>query len=237
MVLTYSGFPTVNISGKDYHPPAKSMLIINPAQPHGAKNYCGPAPLYNPFFVDMGLINSVASAIGGSGNVEFKNSAYALSPDIRVLAGLFLQETNRNRPGLTLAISSIETMLAVAMLRNLPNNQRLKCTSTNTDRLSISSILEYMEENYNKDINLEELAELVNYSTYHFIRLFKLKTGKTPFEYFMNIKVARAAKMLRDKSTTVTEVCYACGFTNPSHFATVFKRKMGVTPSQYKKFI
>jgi len=52
----------------------------------------------------------------------------------------------------------------------------------------------------------------------------------------MEVKIEKAAELLRDKTLSVTEVCYTCGFTNPSHFSTVFKRKMGVTPSKYQLY-
>lgn len=233
LIIFYSGFPTTQISGQDFFPRTKSMLIINPNQPHGARHRDGPSPLYHPLYLDTTLLDGVAEAMGGRGQVEFKNSVYPHAPELLNLVSLYLQEASFESPGSALALTSIETMLAVAMLRHLPSNQRLRSNGY-ADRRSVKKAMDYMEQNYYRNMTLDEMAQTVNYSPYHFIRIFKNETGQTPSEYFLDLRIKKAAEMLKAKTHTVTEVCYACGFNNSSHFATVFKRKMGVPPSHFQ---
>jgi len=232
LVLIHSGYPA---NGKESLPRLHSMAIINPGQPHLAKSN-GPARLYNPFFIDAKLINSVAREMGGAGRVTFSNCITELPKELPGLTQLFFQETSSGGLGRELTITSIETMIAVALLRNIPNNQNLNPDSAALDRHSVERVKEYIHQHYQDNINLEQLAQVANYSTYHFIRYFKQATGKTPYDYCMEVKIEKAAELLRDKTLSVTEVCYTCGFTNPSHFSTVFKRKMGVTPSKYQLY-
>lgn len=237
LVLIHTGFPTMTIDGKEYSPWLHSAVVINPGQPHLAKT-SGPASLYNPFFIDSELIDNVAKEMGGKGNVYFANRICETPPELLTIARLFFQETTKAAPGNALNIASLETMLAVAMLRHMPNNQNLQQgRGENMDRHSVERVKEYIHQHYQENIKLEELARVANYSSYHFIRFFKQATGKTPYEYLMDVKIEKAAQMLQNKELTITEVCYSCGFVNPSHFSTVFKRKKGVTPSRYQKYI
>ncbi len=72
-------------------------------------------------------------------------------------------------------------------------------------------------------------------SPYHFIRIFKNETGKTPYEYLVDIKIEKACSLLRRSNLSVTEICFLCGFNSSSHFSTVFKQKIGVSPSMYRQ--
>lgn len=90
-------------------------------------------------------------------------------------------------------------------------------------------------ENYTKEYSLEEVAQLANLSPYYFIKVFKTQTGKTPYDFLVDIKINKACTLLKTSSNTITEICEYCGFSNSSHFTNVFKRKMGVSPSEYRK--
>jgi AraC family transcriptional regulator len=237
LVIIHTGFPTMSIDGKDYSPWLHSAVMVNPGQPHLAKT-SGPASLYNPFFIDSELIETVAREMGGKGKVRFENRVCETPPELLTIVQLFFQETAKAMPGNVLSISSLETMLAVTLLRHLPNNQELKLgRAEGMDRHSVERVKEFIHQHFQENLKLEELARVANYSSYHFIRFFKQATGKTPYEYLMDVKIEKAAQMLQNKELSITEVCYSCGFVNPSHFSTVFKRKKGVSPSRYQKYI
>lgn len=84
-------------------------------------------------------------------------------------------------------------------------------------------------------MTLEEISKQVNYSQYHFIRIFKKETGFSPFEYLTNCRLDKARELLAKTPFTITEICLQCGFQNSSHFATVFKKHTGMSPSEYRQ--
>jgi AraC-like DNA-binding protein len=84
-------------------------------------------------------------------------------------------------------------------------------------------------------MTLEELARELNYSVFHFLRLFKTSTGMTPFEYLTEIKIEKAKRLLRESEYTITEICSMCGFKYQSHFAQAFSKRTGLPPSLYRK--
>jgi AraC-like DNA-binding protein len=98
----------------------------------------------------------------------------------------------------------------------------------------INLIHEYFLVNYRKDVNLAEIASLVNMAEGSLCRFFREKAGCTPFEYLNRVKTDFACKFLMDDDMSVTDVAMESGFNNLSHFNKQFKRNTGMTPSEYR---
>ncbi|WP_409345168.1 AraC family transcriptional regulator [Paenibacillus sp. MBLB4367] len=103
--------------------------------------------------------------------------------------------------------------------------------------IHVRKTVTYIEEHYMNDLTLDELAEGVHLSKFYLTRIFKELTGLTVFEY-INKQRIKEAKLLfmSDRNPTVTEVCYKVGFNHPPNFSTAFKRLVGVTPEQFRKY-
>lgn len=100
---------------------------------------------------------------------------------------------------------------------------------------NINYSIRFIQENLQNEFSMEEAAKVANLSTYHFIRVFKSQTGKTPYEFFMDAKMQKAKEMLKDHTKAITEICSSLGFSSSSHFARVFKKATGLAPSEYRK--
>ncbi|MFZ5558484.1 MAG: helix-turn-helix domain-containing protein [Pseudomonadota bacterium] len=85
------------------------------------------------------------------------------------------------------------------------------------------------------DLPLVELAAEVRLSPYHFARAFKVSTGLPPHRYQMTLRVERAKELLTGTRQSVTEIAHACGFASSQHMATVFRRAVGATPTEYRR--
>lgn len=99
----------------------------------------------------------------------------------------------------------------------------------------ISTIHEYFLGNYREEVNLTQLASMVNMAEGSLCRFFKEKAGCTPFEYLNRIKIDFACKFLLNEDLSITEVALESGFNNLSHFNKQFKRNIGMTPTEYKR--
>ena len=99
----------------------------------------------------------------------------------------------------------------------------------------IGAIHEYLMNNYRRDIDLSELAALVNMAEGSLCRFFKMNMGITLFEYLNQIKTEFACKLLMNKDLSILEVCLDSGFNNISHFNKQFKKNIGLPPSEYRK--
>lgn len=99
----------------------------------------------------------------------------------------------------------------------------------------IQKVQQYINQHYQEEIRLTQLAELIHMSTSSFSRFFKLRTGKTLSEYLTDIRIGYAARMLVDTQQSIAEICYGCGFNNLSNFNRLFKKKKHCTPKEFKE--
>jgi len=91
-----------------------------------------------------------------------------------------------------------------------------------------------MDNNYAERIDASEIADEACYSKFHFIRTFKSIYGKTPHQYLTAVRVEKAKAML-EQDVSVTEACFAVGFDSLGSFVGLFKRRVGLTPSEYQR--
>lgn len=90
----------------------------------------------------------------------------------------------------------------------------------------------FIDNNFAEKIDLDNIADEAYFSKYHFIRLFKTIYGKTPHKYLTSVRIEKALQLLRaDKP--VSEVCFLVGFDSLTSFSGLFKRTVGLSPSNY----
>lgn len=104
-------------------------------------------------------------------------------------------------------------------------------------RYRLKRVLDYIGDNLTEDLSLTQLAALSGLSPHYFAELFKQSTGYPPHRFVLLQKIERAKQTLRDPTRSVTEAAIEAGFQNPSHFARIFHRLVGVSPSAYGRSI
>lgn len=112
--------------------------------------------------------------------------------------------------------------------------------STGVDREKQSeSVMEkakdYIRQNFQKDLTLDEVSKSVDISPYYFSKLFKQETGENFIEYLTRVRMKNAEKLLLDPSYSIKEICVMCGYGDPNYFSRIFKKYEGVTPSEYRE--
>ena len=110
-----------------------------------------------------------------------------------------------------------------------------KGSVASSSRQRILSIVEYMNRHYFEPLQTEELAERCGLSKYHFIHLFRMCMGMTPYSYLIRIRMERAETLLQTGDMTVQEVAFVCGYNDPLYFSRAFSRHFGVSPTDYKQ--
>ena len=85
----------------------------------------------------------------------------------------------------------------------------------------------------NADLSVDRIADEVGISRVHLHRKMKELTGQTPHDFIRNIRMKKAASLLSAGDMNVSEVMYACGFSNAASFSTVFKKMYGMSPREY----
>lgn len=99
---------------------------------------------------------------------------------------------------------------------------------------NIGRALAFMREHFAEAITLTDVAQAARLSRFHFCRLFHTQTGVPFHDYLHELRVNRAKALLADRYMTITEVAYAVGFNDLSHFDRTFRRIVGRSPTEYR---
>ncbi len=99
----------------------------------------------------------------------------------------------------------------------------------------VTATWNYLEYHYAEDISLEDVAEQVNISPQYFSKLIKKNTGFNFTDWLAMLRVKKAKELLTNTNLTVKEVCFMVGYKDPNYFSRIFKKRIGITPSEYVK--
>lgn len=102
------------------------------------------------------------------------------------------------------------------------------------DNEKIELIFKHINENFNRHISLEEIADIVSMTVPAFCRFFKKTTTKTFTKLVNEYRVVHATKLLSESAMSITDVAFECGFNNFSHFNKLFKEFTGKPASKYR---
>lgn len=120
-------------------------------------------------------------------------------------------------------------------MKVLASHSFVKCTHPTEEDPRINKVVNFLHENYNKQVRLSDVADLVNMSEASFCRFIKLRTAKSFVDFFTDIRLGIAVRLLIDSSQPIAEIGYNCGFNNLSNFNRIFKKKKGMPPSEFRE--
>lgn len=107
--------------------------------------------------------------------------------------------------------------------------------SESEGREPIEQARRYVHDNYSQDIPLEHGAYIANMAPAYFSHMFKQVTGQSFIDYVNEIRIERAKELIRRQSLTITQIGFQVGYRHLSHFIRTFKKRTGITPTDYKK--
>ncbi|MFD0713838.1 AraC family transcriptional regulator [Paenibacillus sp. GCM10027626] len=99
----------------------------------------------------------------------------------------------------------------------------------------IDEVKRYIYDNYSQDIPLERGAMIANMAPSYFSHVFKKETGQTFIDFMNEVRIERAMELIQRDSHTITHIGFQVGFHHLSHFIRTFKKRTGLTPTEYKK--
>lgn len=100
---------------------------------------------------------------------------------------------------------------------------------------TISKCITFLHENYTDTITLDTLTQHFHFSKQWLIRCFKQETEKTPIEYLNRLRIRQAQKLLTQTEQSIGEISSKCGFDNVYYFSNAFKKRVGLSPKDYRK--
>jgi len=107
--------------------------------------------------------------------------------------------------------------------------------SVNQEPAAVASAKQFVQSNVEEPITLAQVVRHVNVSRFYFCKLFKKTTGMTLTEYVARVRVEKAKSLLVDPALRISEIVYAAGFGSIPQFNSVFKRIVGMPPTEYRE--
>lgn len=98
----------------------------------------------------------------------------------------------------------------------------------------ISNAIKYINNNYDKNISLDDVAKETNMSYHYFSKFFKESLGKNFVDYLTELRIDKSKELLKKENISIKEVCYKIGYSDPNYFSKIFKKITGMTPTEYK---
>jgi AraC-like DNA-binding protein len=102
---------------------------------------------------------------------------------------------------------------------------------------NLADARDFMRNAYQRPINLPEISAQANLSPYHFQRVYRRTFQETPHEFLTRLRIERAKTLLARGSHNVTEACFEVGFSSLGSFSTLFTHRVGMSPSEYRRYV
>jgi AraC family transcriptional regulator len=150
-------------------------------------------------------------------------------PRLVALGELIFDEAIERTAGHDLAIEAMTEALAVEVIRVDPPSPA--CEKIPGDP-RIRRAITFIDASYAGPLSLDAIAKVAGMSRFYFGRLFVAQVGKSPYRYLVDVRVARAASLIRGGRVSVTEAALSVGFNDLGRFGRAFRARFGVTPSE-----
>lgn len=150
-----------------------------------------------------------------------------------------IYEYGAQRPGFELAVKACIYNAIVLLLRNhvVKTLSHKKYDKQAANARCFQDVFQYMKENYGQKIDLQELAAVARLSTSQFCRIFKKLTGKSAVDYLNQLRIEKAAVLLRQGESNIKEIAFATGFDDTNYFSRVFKKYKNIPPKEFRNSI
>jgi AraC-like DNA-binding protein len=218
------------------------VVIINSNELHYSENV-GELLSYDLIRVDLSFLFShqpdscqAKFLIPLSQNlISFANLLH--DPEVLECIDRAVAEYANRKTGYELAVKSALYQLIVLLirgyLRKIYTQKELDAQIEQLHRFN--STLKYIDANFDQKIKIGTLAEQVNLSESHFCRLFRRAIGKSPIEYLNMLRLQNAIGLLRENNLNITEIAFACGFSDANYFSRIFKKSHNLSPAAMRK--
>ena len=208
--------------------PRKSIQLVNAYEAHSNQSYNADDIHYKTIYLNQDVFSFIAKENNAKlpkKAITFRQQPLQNSFLYHLIDGFHEDNTTKNE----LQIKQIALLLLENYLLEDKNTQEF---SAQNDLLAVATI-DFLKTHLFEKINIENWAKTLHLTPFKLIRLFKHYTGLTPIAYQILHRIEAAKKRIQ-QNQPLTDIAYATGFYDQSHFIHAFKHYVGVTPSAYK---
>ena len=208
------------------HPGA---AIVIPADVEHSTSFRQPDTHAHSIHVGRDAFREATDAIGAHlTDARISEGTVDRPSTLATLGSLLAREADDDRGGKALAVEALTDAVVIEALRteDLP-------TRTGLQDPRVRRAIELICDRYADSLTIEDLALAARMSRFHFSRLFRQQTGKSPYRYLLDVRMSRAAHLMRVRRCGVTEAALSVGCSDLGRFGRMFRAVHGVRPSDY----
>lgn len=214
--------------GRSFDLVAGSLLIGHPGDEYVCSHehhHCGDECLSFQFAPEL------ANALAKNSDV-WRAGAVAPNSELMVLGELAQAAADGDGD---IGLDEVALMLASRFADLASDDPRPKTGPNARDRRRAVEAALWIDDHAHEEIDLDRLSGEFDLSPFHFLRLFGAALGVTPHQYLIRCRLRRAARLLSDHASPITDVAYDCGFADLSNFVRTFRRAAGLSPGDFRR--
>jgi AraC family transcriptional regulator len=177
------------------------------------------------------LAPTVVETIGGQTEI-WRTGCVPPLPELMVLGELAQAAADGKSD---VGLDEIGILLAVRFVETVSGRDRYLAEAAARDRRRAVEAALWIDANSHDPLDLDSAAREVGLSSFHFLRLFTRVLGVTPHQYLVRSRLRRAARLLADSATSITDIAFDVGFGDLSNFVRTFHRAAGVSPRGFRR--
>lgn len=237
LIYIVSGEIMVSVGEREYRAKAGSLIVLSRFEEHSVRVL---TPEYRRYTllvsseISRGSENYALSSIlvNRSRGFEHIVECGQFGARIESLFDRVRQECIERKPMYSRVVDSALMILLAEIYRIAP--QRF-IVGENKNSEMVRRIQNRFERDCSSDVTISSLASEFHVSTSHLAHVFKSITGYSPIDYLISCRLSAAKNLLAESDKSIKEIVDSCGFSDESNFSRTFKRKFGMTPSEFRK--
>lgn len=226
--------------GVEYHLKEKEILIIPPGELHSMPAKEGRRIIFqcdNTLLSDVAVLDSLMPVFNSSLHItpDIDKQLYLIArKGILDIYNDYFSRTPISDTRIYLNLLIMLTAIREFQIKRI-SNETDEFVINSDDRVKLSRVMKYIDQNFTEEISLDKLAAVAGYSKYHFSRIFKKYHNMSTVQYISRKRIKLAERLLVDPELSITEVAMRSGFSSLTTFNRIFKMEKQCTPTEFKK--
>jgi AraC-like DNA-binding protein len=231
LIYNVGGYGTIEVAGKRHVLPPDHFFIIPENLPHFY--YSSKEEPWSIYWIHFTGRKSRLFTVSPQQCISIERSKTSRTNDRFALLGEIFQNLER---GYSIETLEYINLCLPRLLASFTHLKQFRSINDPQNKDSVSLAINFMLENLKSKLSLAQLAKVANLSPTYFSRMFLSRTGFSPIDYFIQLKIQRSCRLLENKDFSIAEAARESGFDDQFYFSRQFKKVMNISPREYRKW-